>query len=292
MKIATIQALLGVTPDGIWGPVTQSALNAASKDVITKIQTVLGVTPDGVFGAVSVAALQAAMVEVKPSPPLQPDPPVRPCVDPKSFHLSLKGEALILDQEGIDQPGAWQGGDSGVTIGVGYDLGTVTLTQFTTDWKNSIPADQFSRLAATVGAYGDHAHELCLQLRDITIPASAAITVFNNSTVPQFWDETLHAFPGVEWLPPDVQGALESLVYNRGASMAGDRRAEMRTIQAAVAPLHGITSPPSNSTIKPILGVIATAITSMTRLWPKGSGVYNHRLAEAALVQRTYNDLA
>ena len=35
-------------------------------------------------------------------------------------------------------------------------------------------------------------------------------------------------------LPLDAQGALVSLVFNRGTSMEGDRRAEMRAIRDAV----------------------------------------------------------
>ncbi len=37
--------------------------------------------------------------------------------------LSDKALQLILGAEGLDQPGNWPGGQSGITIGIGYDLG-------------------------------------------------------------------------------------------------------------------------------------------------------------------------
>jgi hypothetical protein len=61
------------------------------------------------------------------------------------------------------------------------------------------------------------------------------------------------AFPGINELSPDAQGALVSLVFNRGTSMEGDRRREMRAIQAAVA----------NGDLQEI----ADQLRSMKRLW-------------------------
>lgn len=45
---------------------------------------------------------------------------------------------------------------------------------------------------------------------------------------------TRQAFPGVERLHPDVYGALVSLVFNRGSSMTGNRRSEMRNIRNVI----------------------------------------------------------
>src|SRR6266478_1039219 len=48
----------------------------------------------------------------------------------------------------------WPGGDSGVTIGVGYDLGY--QTDFETDWSD-LPAQQIARLRLWVGKKGEDA---------------------------------------------------------------------------------------------------------------------------------------
>jgi len=221
----------------------------------------------------------SSLFQIKPS--MEPIPSTR-LVSPNLFALSQKGEELILEQEGLDQPGNFVGGNSGVTIGIGYDLGTVSLSEFTEDWKNMLPRSDFCRLAETIGFSGSRAKEACQHLGDIKISRMAAVTVFNTSTVPHFWKETLLAFPGAQLLPSDVQGALLSLVYNRGAAMQGDRRKEMRDIRDAVARLSNPVDP---AVLKEVLQSIVAALKSMTRLWPSTSGVYKHRLAEAALVQ-------
>ncbi len=80
-------------------------------------------------------------------------------------------------------------------------------------------------------------------------------------------------FPGIAELPPDAQGALVSLVFNRGTSMEGDRRAEMRAIRDAV---------PSSD-----LQEIADQLRSMKRLWiNKGlDGLLRRREEEAKLIE-------
>jgi hypothetical protein len=41
----------------------------------------------------------------------------------------------------------WPGGSSGVTIGIGYDLGFVNAKEFRSDWGTYIPAADFALLA-------------------------------------------------------------------------------------------------------------------------------------------------
>jgi GH24 family phage-related lysozyme (muramidase) len=90
---------------------------------------------------------------------------------------------------------------------------------------------------------------------------------------------TGRAFPGVTKLPPDAQGALVSLVFNRGTSMQGHRRREMREIRDAIAR--------TDFKMSKLLEAIATSIESMIRLWiGKGlDGLIRRRKAEAALVR-------
>lgn len=187
--------------------------------------------------------------------------------------LSDRATALILKSEGLNQPGKWPGGASGITIGYGYDLGQVKVDEFVADWGGVLPTAQLERLKAAVGLAGDKAKAVAPGLADITIGKDVALKVFLVRTVPRFLAQTETAFPGLDKLPPDAQGALVSLVYNRGPKMDGDRRKEMRAIRDAVG--------------RGDLKEIAAQLRAMKRLW-EGQGLPGllvRRDAEAALVE-------
>ena len=105
------------------------------------------------------------------------------------------------------------------------------------------------------------------------IKSADAKQVFLERSVPKYQAQTQQAFPGVDALPADAQGALFSLVYNRGTSMNGDSRKEMRAIRDAV---------PNGD-----LQEIANQLRAMKRLWVnKGlDGLLKRRDAEADLVE-------
>lgn len=172
----------------------------------------------------------------------------------------------------------WPGGQSGVTIGVGYDLGYNSASQFQADWGARLAAADFKRLEGCLGAKAARAHALVAGVKDISVPWTAASAVFFALTVPRFYRETANAFPGLEKLPGDAQGALVSLVFNRGAGMKGDSRREMRAIRELVP--------------KGDLKGIAAQLRSMERLW-KGKhldGLIARREAEAKLVENAKAD--
>lgn len=56
-KIVEIQTILGLKPDGIWGPKSQAAIIAATPAARKKIQALLGVVADGLWGPRSQEAL-------------------------------------------------------------------------------------------------------------------------------------------------------------------------------------------------------------------------------------------
>ncbi len=74
---------------------------------------------------------------------------------------------------------------SGITIGLGYDLGYSILTQWDEDWKALLGGDEFDKLRATVGKKSGSAQSLLPALRSITIPWTAAEHVHQISTVPR-----------------------------------------------------------------------------------------------------------
>jgi len=174
---------------------------------------------------------------------------------------------------------AWPGEQSGVTIGVGYDLGYVNKTEFTNDWKE-LPQKDFDRLYKIVGIKGIAAKDLIRGLKDITIPWDLALKVFNNKTVTKFYNLTRQTFPNFDNLPEDAKGGLVSLVFNRGAALEGDRRREMKLIRDGMKLV-------SNYDQK-ALTFIANQIRSMKRIWIGGSiekGMSRRRDAEAKLIE-------
>lgn len=193
--------------------------------------------------------------------------------------LTPKALKLIRDSEGLNQPGKWPGAQSGITLGIGYDLGYVTIDQFESDWGDYLGPTVRERLREVVGLHGVKAKNQAASLSNIRIKRADAEAVFEERTVPSFEFLAAQALPGYDELPPDAQGALVSLVYNRGTSMVDkpgeDKRKEMRAIRDAVR--------------EGDLKEIANQLRSMKRLWEdKGlDGLLARREAEAALVEST-----
>ena len=176
---------------------------------------------------------------------------------------------------------AWPGEQSGVTIGVGYDLGYVNKTEFSEDWKD-LPKDIFDRLYKVVGIKGYNAKNLIRGLKDISIPWDLSLKVFNNKTVTKFYNLTRQTFPNFDNLPEDAKGGLVSLVFNRGNALEGDRRREMKLIRDGMKLV-------SNYDQK-ALTFIANQIRNMKRIWAGGSiekGMNRRRDAEAKLIEQS-----
>ena len=167
----------------------------------------------------------------------------------------------------------WPGEASGVTIGVGYDLGYNTQASIRSDWSSALDAASIDRLVRCAGKTGLQARDALPLVRDIRVPWLVAFAVYEAVTIPKFWRTTEGAFPGVDDVHPNCQGGLLSLVFNRGAAMQGDRRREMRAIRDLV--------PAKN------YRGIASQIRSRKRLWIGTSierGMSRRRDAEADLV--------
>jgi len=176
---------------------------------------------------------------------------------------------------------AWPGEQSGVTIGVGYDLGYVNKAEFTNDWKE-LPQKDFDRLYKVVGIKGITAKDLIRGLKDISIPWDLALKVFNNKTVTKFYNLTKQTFPNFDNLPENAKGGLVSLVFNRGAALEGDRRREMKLIRDGMKLVSTFD--------QKALTFIANQIRNMKRIWIGGSiekGMSRRRDAEAKLIEES-----
>jgi len=197
--------------------------------------------------------------------------------------LTPEGLQLLLDGE---VGGGWKyyekfclhpvvpGGkdtNSGITLGIGYDCGAQSTGTFLTEWEDFLSQADLARLLTVVGLRGAEAKRWLPILKDITIPWDAALEQFERYSVPRYWAATQQAFPGVTEAPPCVQEALLSLVFNRGPSMAGARRIEMRFIRIAVAAGQWSQIP--------------VELREMKRLWPDTKGLQNRREAEARHIE-------
>ena len=198
--------------------------------------------------------------------------------------FSAAALALIIDAEGVDQPGRWPGGESGITLGHGYDLSAETASELKRDWTPHLGTEAVARLLAAVGKSGQAAAGIATRFRDIAVTRVQADAVFAAATLPKYVQCTRLAFGHVADLPLDAQGALVSLVFNRGSSMgkAGlpswESRREMRAISADLA--DGVQ--------RGDLADIAKQLRAMKRLWVgKGlDGLIARREAEAKLVEQ------
>ena len=167
----------------------------------------------------------------------------------------------------------WPKGASGVTIGVGYDLGYNSPQDITRDWGGHLPDAVLQRLIPCSGLTGEKAAAAIAGVKDIDVSWDAALSVFEDRTIPRYWSMACKAFPGLSSLSDNCQGAITSLVFNRGTSMAGDSRAEFRAIRDLVT--------------KADYAGIATQLRAMKRIW-RGTaieaGMARRRDAEADLV--------
>jgi hypothetical protein len=132
----------------------------------------------------------------------------------------------------------WPKNVSGVTIGIGYDLGYSTADTVLNDWKDFLDPGTIRVLQRCVGVTGVSARDLCAEVKQqVIVPWDAAIAVFMTHDMPKWEATVVKAVPGSEKLPAGCFGVLTSLAYNRGASFskAGERYKEMRDIRMHVA---------------------------------------------------------
>jgi hypothetical protein len=168
----------------------------------------------------------------------------------------------------------WPKGQSGVTIGVGYDVGYVKPMELQIDWKDYIPANQILSLQPACGEKGPAARDILPTIPALVIAWPSAYAQFKHEMIPRYVGLVERSLENTSLLPSDCLGALVSLVYNRCASfnLKGDRFSEMRQISDAMEAKN--------------FTAIPGYIRSMKRLWgPDLSGLWVRRDAEAKLFE-------
>lgn len=191
-------------------------------------------------------------------------------------NLSTKGiQAIIKWETGgesyYDKNPEWPGEQSGVTIGVGWDLGHTSATETSRAWAPHLNAATLALLVSVSGRKGEAAKDALPHVRHLVIPWMSALAVFENVTIPVWYMKTLRIYPQVVDLPGDCAAALVSLCFNRGTSLSGDRRREMSNIQALLRTGN--------------LKEIPKQFREMKRLWPKTEGLRRRRDEEAELFE-------
>ena len=248
--------------------------------IIRAVQTFVGVKPDGSAGEITWKAIYVKLtgntwVDAQPAPAAD---------IPAIEGFPQAAVSMILDAEGIDQPAKWPGGESGISLGYGCDIGADPKSL--EYWRGILTDDQINRLAAAKERTGDAAAAIARQFSDIRVSKDDSLRVFMTHTLPIEIARTRKTYPGIDLLPPTVLGAMTSIVYNRGADLSGDRRAEMREIRDVITQFANM--PPERRDVKGTLNKIADLIQSMKRLWGNDQrGLLIRRDAEAKLVRDT-----
>lgn len=202
------------------------------------------------------------------------------------FHVSI-GE-YIISKESIELIFSFEGyekypyvpsnsSESGVSIGYGYDLGHQTSTQIKKDLSEFYPQQEVDKFLLTQGLKGENARAALTNVKEIPISKENAINLAMR-TKERFAQMTVDVYPETIKLHPHCQGALLSLIYNRGNLInSSDKRKEMKEIQEHLQSGN--------------YSRIPEAIRSMKRLW-EGSGqggLVKRRESEAILFEKGLN---
>ena len=166
----------------------------------------------------------------------------------------------------------WPGLSSGVTIGIGYDLGQASRAKITADWSGLVSSDMMLVMLSCSGITGKAGKGKCAEVRSrISIPWAVALDVFSKRDVPQWTAAVLKAVPGADKLTPSCLGVLFDTAYNRGVggfNSTADRFRELVAIRDDVK-ANRLSSVPAE-------------LTAMKRLWPGTKGLLarcDHRVA-------------
>ncbi|OIO70754.1 MAG: hypothetical protein AUJ57_08120 [Zetaproteobacteria bacterium CG1_02_53_45] len=247
-RLKAIQKRLGLKADGLLGPVTLSKIEALLDEKLGVQQVEVNY---------NLLASEKSLQQI--------------------VQFEISSEAYY--RKYLSSP-TWPGADSGVTIGIGYDLGYHTKAQVSSDWRGKVSDEVLENLLQVVGLKKTAAQGALASVNHIDVPLQAAKQVYYFCTLPAYAKKTRGVYSGIEALPADAQGALLSLVFNRGTKMSGSSRREMQAIQPLVQ--------------QGDLPGIAEQIRNMKRLWDSNRlrGLHIRRDKEADMVEHARIDYA
>jgi hypothetical protein len=122
---------------------------------LRRIQAALGVEADGVLGPETLTALEARL-EIVPKPATWSLECSRDTLD-EIVRFEVSSPAYY--QKKLQRP-TWPGERSGVTIGIGYDLGVTSRKQIVADWDAHLNSTDLDLLLVAQGVTGESARHL------------------------------------------------------------------------------------------------------------------------------------
>ncbi|KAA6170019.1 pesticin C-terminus-like muramidase, partial [Pseudomonas veronii] len=191
--------------------------------------------------------------------------------------VSKESFQFILDKEGYSKNPYVPAGASGVTLGYGYDLGQQTIAQVRHDLAQIYSQSDIDTLTTAIGRQGTQARDILSSLNHISISKENAISLAIKMKK-RYAQLVIEAYPGAMNLHPHCQGALLSLVVNRGISFSRpdlESRLEMKQI--------------SDDLLNLTPEKIPSRLRSMKRLWEGKAGLGGliiRREEEAKLFER------
>jgi len=168
----------------------------------------------------------------------------------------------------------WPGGASGPTIGIGIDCAYYSKEELA-EMFNYLDEDHLKLVINASGKTGESGRVYTRKLRAAGIRMSweKAVEIFEEKTWIKFSKLAEKIYPDLKYLCEDAYGAIVSIVFNRGASLSGASRLEMKNL------INLISSKNYNG--------IAAEIRKMKRLWvgKNMDGLLKRREDEASLVE-------
>lgn len=190
---------------------------------------------------------------------------------------------LIIEQEVSSEANykqrlqypVWPGGTSGITIGLGYDVGNQSVEQIHKDLEGILTPEDIFRLQKCAQKIGT----LCKQLLPIPVKVSwdQAQKIFYRTSIKRYTRMAASVYDELETLHPYEQTAIVGLVYNRGNNTkdkpGDDRRREMYLLIEAIK--------------RDDDKLMASIIRQMKRLWDetKQGGLIRRRELEAVYIE-------
>jgi hypothetical protein len=176
-------------------------------------------------------------------------------------------------------------GASGLTIGIGYDLGQTSVEDLVRDWGGYLAPEAMTLLKPACGIAGERADLVLDTLKnkkELIVSWETAYSEFSKEARPRYVGMTEDALENTADLHPDSLGALVSLVYNRGTAgffkpstgAENPNYLEMRNIASHMKVKH--------------FEKIPQELRCMKRIWvnqPKLRGLLLRRDAEANLFE-------
>jgi hypothetical protein len=214
------------------------SLGTIIDEAARRLITLLGVTGSAIVILLSVISSPVGSADVTCRPLKDAPLPVG-----AREEVIERARDFLLKEEALPTHPYWPGGSSGITLGVGWDVGYHTRAEVAATWRE-LDSEILVRLVEAAGPKGIDAQRLLPQLRSLSIPRSVAIDVLVRSLRDEYYPLVAQLFPGLERLPAEVQVVFLSVVFNRGPSMGHDpdwrtakeldRRWEMRRLRVDV----------------------------------------------------------